>query len=421
MKCSHRKVVAIVILGGILLASNRTVRGADGYEAMGHFTYSSFGPLGEPTYKNVMMFEVRVRGSNWWVRVEPVIECKAGVGFYEASRHTHNSVLMVTALEPAYKPTASPFRTLRAALKESKRDDVYFTSLQPATPRHYSDLFTGPAPFRENPAVPGKRATNSLDNAATAVLLSGECPPVDASYAALLAFAFTPPREKRDGGSKLLPQTWDDGNPRAIRLRRGDWKRLPDPPYLVSSAVYAWAGKESLPDGTLTSISTSDVTDPLEMAARYDVDGVTNVNGLTLPLNFSLTRFDTRQARRVVTTVVASVVSAGLCSSDEALEAEMTAKTFVSDYRLSAEGLKGGQLGYLLNSNALPSVEELKRSRRYQRALASSGVSAPTPYLRWILLCFLAVPPVVLLFWRSLSGRERRTGRSPEQTENTNT
>jgi hypothetical protein len=415
-------IVIRVLLALLLAAWSATMRASGGYEASGYFTYTSFDPSGNPTYKNVMMFDVKVAASNWWIRVEPVIEGKGGVGFYEASLNTNDSVLMVTALESAYKRSESPFQTLRAELKESKKEDVYFTAPHIGTAPNYSDLFPNRAPFREPPTSAGKAATNSMDNIATAVVLKGKYPPSDPSYTALLMFAFTPPDEQNGAGNKLLIQTWDDGNPRKTRFRMATWKQLPDPPFLASSAMYVWAGKELLPDGTLASISTSDVSEPSEMAARYDMDAVTNFGGFALPLSFKLTRFDTKRPREVVTTVAASVVNVSRLALDEPLGVEFPGKTFVSDYRLSAGELKGSHLGYLLDSNPLPAVERLKQTPRYKHTLAAVAATTPRPYLRWVMLAVFAIPPLVLgIFWRKVTDHKSRAGSSPEQTRNNKT
>src|SRR5438552_4177397 len=74
------------ILATLLLASVGVARASDGYEAMGHLTFTHFDASGKPKSKNVMMFDVKVAGTKWRIRTEPVIECMGGIGFFEASR-----------------------------------------------------------------------------------------------------------------------------------------------------------------------------------------------------------------------------------------------------------------------------------------------------------------------------------------------
>ena len=100
-------------------------------------------------------------------------------------------------------------------------------------------------------------------------------------------------------------------NRNKTRLRRARWNQFAESPHLVSNAIYSWAGKQILPNGNLDDISTSDVSKPLEIAARYEVDLATNFSSMMVPLHFKLARFHTDRPEgkepKVVSTVVAKV------------------------------------------------------------------------------------------------------------------
>jgi hypothetical protein len=338
-----------------------TVRAAEGYEAIGHLTSTGFDASAKPTGKRVIMFDVKV-GKTWHVRTEPVIECKNGIAFQEGFNDTNNCIWSLTTFEVAYRPSESPFQNLRRELKRSRKDDVFFTNtpirLPDWAPLHLrralgrslkDDDFTNTSEATSGPVV---------TNAAIATGLTGRYPPMDPSYAAFLWFAFTPPIEQRDGTNGMLLQIWDDGNILSARFRHAKWKPFPEPPQLVSSAVYNWVGKQWLPDGTVAGIETSDVPEPLGTAAQYEVSATTNFSGLMLPSKMALTRYATEAAKdgelRVVSTDVAVVTSVRLLSANEPLAAKLPGLTYVSDYRVSAGRANGAQTRYFLNEGSLP-------------------------------------------------------------------
>src|ERR1043166_1254443 len=453
----------------LLLPPDGRAGPVDGYEAMGYLTHTRFDASSSAASKSVMMFDVKVAKDRWHVRTEPVIECKGGIGFYEASAGTNDSVLTVTALEPAYKSAESPFQALRDELKKSRKDDVYFTNAPFQLPAAISNLLSPPAssgkrvtPRANNVAVavamkgkyppvdpsyvaflwfafmpPDERddGTNKMllqvwddgNPSSVAVAMKGKYPPVDPSYVAFLWFAFMPPDERDDGTNKMLLQVWDDGNPQKTRFRRAKWNQFAEPPHLVSSAVYSWMGKELLPSGGVDSINISDVGAPLEMAARYDVDVATNFSGFVLPLDFRLTRFSTKRLgnteRKVSSTVVASVVKVVRFAAGESLEIEVPGRTFVSDYRLSDGGLKGTPLKYFLGTGSPPAAEQLKGSRMYNGALRVIAASPARASRRWLLVAGLLIPSVVaiLLWMKSVRTRESSGNSSSQQTQTNKT
>ena len=331
----------VVILG----VAGDTGRAAEGYEAIGHLTYTSFDASAKPAGKRVIMFDVKV-GKTWRIRTEPVVECKGGIGFQESFSCTNNCIWALTAFEAAYKPSESPFQHLRSELKESKKEDVYFTNPPLKLPewaaRYSSKEAAGP----------------SVNNVATATGLTGKYPPMDPFYTAFLWFAFTPPSQQADGTNQMLLQIWDEGNPFSARFRRATWTQFPESPNLVSGAVYNWVGKEFLSDGTVAGISVSDVPQPLGTAAHYEVDATTNFSGLVLPSKMRLTRFGTKPSENgkpsVLTTDVALVTSVRLLSPNETLAAQLPGRTYISDYRVSAGGLNGRPISYLLDGGSLP-------------------------------------------------------------------
>src|SRR6266853_57355 len=84
-----------------LLASGGRVHAADCYETIGYLTYTTLDASGKPTGKNVLMFDVRISCSQWHIRTEPVVECKNGIGYFEASPSTNGFILAVTAFADA--------------------------------------------------------------------------------------------------------------------------------------------------------------------------------------------------------------------------------------------------------------------------------------------------------------------------------
>ena len=392
----------------------------NGYEAIGHLTYSRFDVSGKVTHKIVMMFDVKIRGEEWFIRTEPVIEGN-GVGFYEASYFTDDYVMRVTGLNAAYKSSESPFQSLRSELKESKKQDVYFTNNSHRVAATYSNLFSASTQPKRTTIQNKKTNVMQADNVAVAVAIKGKYPPVDPSYVAFLWFAFTTPNEQDDGTNKMLLQIWDDGNPQKNRFRRASWNQFLEQPKLASSAVYNWIGKDLMRNGTLVEITTSDVDKPDEMAARYDVFSTTNFNGLKLPLNFKLTRFMTRRATNgeqvISTTVDGAVVRIKPLKAGEAMGVNLPGKTFVSDYRFSSGELNGADMGYFSNSNALPAIEQMKQTRLFKDRVTDVKKSTQSQSRRWILIGALSFSSLgaVALGIRFISHGQRNKTKTTER------
>jgi hypothetical protein len=318
----------LVLLGGLVCKADAV----SGYEAMGYLVYTRFNLSGEATHKVVRLFEVKVAGPEWRIRTEPVIEGK-GIGFYEISSGTNDFVLKVTGFDAAYHASASPFQDLRRELQESHRAEVCFTNLPPLAMQ--ADYVKAFAP----PRAPDQSNSNSArsDNIATAFVINGSYPPADQSYAAFVWFAFTPPSPLTNNSDRMLLQNWDDGNRLNNRFRRARWNQFPAPPQLVSDAVYGWVGKERPPDGRLRDLYVSDVSKPEDAAATYEVVAATNFFGLTLPVNFKLTRFTPQRSDRgeqvVSSTMTAVVTKLEKLASHELSPPKVPGKTYVSDYR----------------------------------------------------------------------------------------
>ncbi|MCW5555317.1 MAG: hypothetical protein KIS67_24545 [Verrucomicrobiae bacterium] len=371
--------------------------GAEGYAVLGYLTYTRFDTSGQPTHKNVLMFDVQVHGADWRIRTEPVIEGNGGIGFYEAS-HREGVILMVTALETASSESESPFQSLRAELKASKAIEVYFSN--PPPPRAVVSNAVS--------AAVSSRPTVNASNVAVAVALKGNFPRVDQSYVAFLWFAFTSPGDQAHGTSNALLQIWDDGQPQKVRFRHAKWNEFNEAPNLVSSAEYHWSGKQLHPSGRLEEITTSSAKRAGQVAARYEVPTATNFAQLRLPLEFRLIRYAATEAEAgkeiVSSTMVGTVVDCQTLSASPS-DPELPGRTFVTDYRASAEELKGSPVGYLHDSNALPTVEQVKRSKFYLQTLAAVKTSSPRTTFRWMLLALLLVPPVGVIFWKWLAKR----------------
>jgi len=398
----------------LLLALPSHLAAARGYEAVGYVVYAQFDISGNPTYKNVLLFDVKVGAKQWRIRTEPVIEDNKGIRIYEASGGTNDSVLSLSAFEPPSRPVQPLFQNLRSVLKETKKDDVYFSNAPPDL--SIIEAIRSRRAGRSGASLSESVHTNRPANVAIAITRRGNYPMVDMSSIALLWFAFTPPSSEAVTGDKMLLQIWDDGNPTKNRFRRAAWSQFAEAPHLISAARYNWAGKELQPDGILTDIDTSDVDSPLAEAARYNAWSTTNLDDLVLPLDFKLTRFATRRSEsnqtQVVSVATGSVFWLGCLPIGESLELNAQGKTFVTDYRLSSEGLRGMPLKYLINSNQPPDSRQLKQSRLYKRTLAMAKAATPSPYLRWcFLLCSVgAMVPLFIL----ARGRNRLKGKREE-------
>ena len=340
----------------LMAVGNATLLATEGYEAIGHLTYTVLDNGAVVHSKRVIMFDAKI-GRTWRVHTEPVIECKNGIAFEEGFSDTNNCIWLLTAFEAAYKPSESPFQKLRAELKETRKEDVYFTNPPPPTlplPRGVRARSSGAS--QEAPP-----------NVAIATVLRGQYPPAESSYAAFLWFAFSPPSVQREGTNQMLLQAWDDSHIHSACFRRARWKTFAEPPGLVSIAVYSWLGKESLPDGTVARIEARDVPQPLAPAARYEVEATTNLSGLTLPTRIKLTRYGAKPAgdgtRIAVTTDVAVVTSVRRLAGDEPSEPKLPGRTYVSDYRLAAGNLDGKPVRFFLEAGPLPPAKEVEEAK----------------------------------------------------------
>ncbi len=367
-----------------------------GYDALGHLTYTTLDASGLATGKNTLVFDVKVKGERWRVRTEPLIQRKGQIAYFEGGLGPDDCVLMVTAFADPLQPAEPRLEALRAQLRRSSRDEVRSASSTVAVPGVLSNI------LRRAAASAKLNRTNTVNNAAIARAKRGKYPSVDPSFVAFLWFAFTPPSEEADGTSRMLLQIWDDGNPLEDRFRDAEWHEFAEAPHLVSRAVYQWAGRRATPDGRWARINISDVARPAGVAARYDVDVTTNIGSLVLPLRFRLTRFSTdrsaKEAPIAVSTISASVLSVSQLAPSESLEVQVPARTFVSDYRLAETQPAGTSLRYMLRSNSLPAIEQLKKTSAHRRAVRDATVSsAKQALIRWAVLVSLALVPVILI------------------------
>lgn len=410
---SVRRTFAVCLVAAFLVACSEGMYAADGYRAMGYLTYTRFD-ADNPTYKRMLMFEVKVDGAEWQIRTEPVIEKTGGIAYYEASRTTNDSIILLTGFASAYKSAESPFQALRPTLKNLIENDSLSANKSPSPLPALSNALTSEK-SPETAAIvsnllsslgktvgTNRVASNHINNVAEAVAVKGTYPPSDPSYVALVWFALTPPNI---GPDKMLLQIWDDGNRRSTRFRRAKWTQFKEDPQLVSSAVYDWVGKQLLKDGSLETIDTSDVTKPEEMAANYEVETSTNFNGLTLPASFKLTRFTPwrRNNGEQVTssTVVGKVVEVGTFSADGSLEVKLPGKTAVIDYRLSADELKGSSVQYITSSNSLPEEGWIRRTGQFKRSsIAVETTTTRSSLVRWSLFALIAIFPLVWILWK---------------------
>jgi hypothetical protein len=163
----------------------------------------------------------------------------------------------------------------------------------------------------------------------------------------------------------MLLQIWDDGNSLSARFRRAKWTQFPEPPNLVSNAVYNWVGKEFHCDGKVADLPVGDVPQPLSLAASYEVEATTNLSGLVLPSRIKLTRYDTRPAGDgtlvKVWTEDAVVTSVRRLSVDDSSQPKLPGRTYVSDYRLAS--VDGRPVNYFLDAGPLPPAKEVEEAK----------------------------------------------------------
>jgi hypothetical protein len=336
------------LLGVVLLMGlGDSGAAGDGYVVSGHLTYTAYGTAGEPRTKHVLMFQVQMANGGWRIRTEPVVRGPKGIGYYEASGGTNDSVFALTAFQTAMQEAESPFSDLRAKLIETYTEAVFFTNPPPPQmPEELARRFAASEPVQLN----AKPFSSQANNVAIATIGKGNFPPVSPSHIGFLWFAFTPPKGQQNGTKQLLLQIWDDGNPTKRRFRQASWRSFSEPPQLVSSADYIWSGWQLLEDGRQENLQTFDVSDPLATAARYEVITTTNLAEWRLPQHFKLTRYATIQTGpeppRIVSTIVASTVTVRRFSPTEPLQVTVPGKTFVSDYRGP-----GARANYFLDSD----------------------------------------------------------------------
>lgn len=374
---------------------------ADSYCASGHLTYTGLDARGEPVYRKVLLFDLRVSPNGWHIRTEPILQGFGGIGFYEGIGGSNDTVLRRTTLAMAYRPPEVPIEDLRAQVQEIEKEAIEFMQKHPAgqdVPAF--SRFAQAAPRGDSPRATG---TNQLNNDAVASVFSGEYPPTDSSEIALLWFAFTPPKPRAD--RKMLLQVWDDGHPTKHRFRRATWKQFADPLALISEAEYHWPGVEIAPDGTIASIGVQGTA----VAARYEVAASTNVGGFALPRQFRLTRYVSEKpggasssVPRTVSTTSATLARVLVDDRPAAALVPSDGATFVSDFRLSSPDVKGAVVSYVLRSNDLPSVQEVKQSRNYQRVALAARLAGTPLKTRILIVAFLVLSTLILglVLWR---------------------
>lgn len=321
-------------VGAILLVGlGHSANANSGYEVTGHLTYTAYAGAGEPRTKNVLMFQVQAANGRWRIRTEPVERGPRDIGYFEASGGTNDSVFALTAFQTPGQEAKSPFTGLRAHLKETHSEAVFFTNPPPPQmPEDYARLMSPSDPSGLN----ARPFSSHANNVAVASVVKGAFPQVTSSHVALLWFAFVASKAN-EPDSKHLFQIWDDGNRNAIRFRNARWGRFSESPFLVERAEYCWTGYQIFEDGRQENIRTSDVSNPVAIAARYEVIATTNLAGWRFPQHFTLTRYSTIQtgaeSPHIVTTIVATTVAARRFSPPEPLQVTVPGKTYVTDYR----------------------------------------------------------------------------------------
>jgi hypothetical protein len=397
-----RKMCYLGVLPAVCLAAPRCA--SAGYEVSGCLVYTVLDQSRQPSGKKVILFRVSVCENDWHIYIEPALARTNGIAFHDGSLAPPDSTLILTGFPQSRGLVPSPFDRLRAEVQVLKKDEINFSNppvvIPPAIAR-----FLKPAPgtnAASGPTIAGKTAANAGDILAEAAVFKGAFPPADPSYVGLLRFAFVPPGP--GSPQDLLPQVWDDGNPRQVRFRYARWRELAGSSGLIAKAEFQARGKQMAADGKLVDLPDSKKTAVPAIEAAYEVESTTNVGNLTLPLSFKLTRFAPVQPPggqpSILTTDAATVLSVREVTSTEPLNVALPGKTVVSDFRASRE-LNGAPLVYVVDSGTMPALSEVEGGLLYKAA--ARGIRKKNIQAQITLTCLVTVlllPPIVFTLLR---------------------
>lgn len=170
--------------------------------------------------------------------------------------------------------------------------------------------------------------------------------------------------------NNILPQVWDDGHPRSVRFRAAHWERFDAPPGLISRASFFRNESHDVAGrGNVHKDATPNLAHG-SLEAAYEVQSTTNLNGLVLPVSFSLTRYNFPKSpsdrRRIVTTDSVVAFEVRTNKPAEPLSVSVPVRTVVNDFRAAPS--IGTPLVYVIESGQIPGTAEVKQSKLYQRA-----------------------------------------------------
>jgi hypothetical protein len=399
LKVRQRAFVQQIMAILFPLCFSSIAHASDGYRVSGCLTYTLPSPQGQPFFREILLFQIRVLNTNWLVHVEPLRVGRGGIAYWEDHNTADGGVQTVTAFVAASNESPNSLASLRAKLEYKEADEIA-AQVPPLIPAHISS-----AALSTNDAV---TKIHRINNVATEDYFADSIPPTDSSFASMLWFAFVLRRQDlactNEQGNLMLPQIWPDAfRPSVRRFHRAEWETFPGNPQLLRVATFDREGVMFGPDGGRERIVSGPNGPTPE--ALYTAGAVSNISGFYVPMGFALKRFQVSETataagsiQPILCTFGAEVYDAEpLKSSATVLSPSEPGYTYVQDYRLAASETHGRPVSYVTESNQFPTVDQLKTNRFYP-ALASIQ---PSPlresHSRWLILVALAFLPALLV------------------------
>lgn len=347
-----------------------------GFQADGKIIFTAYDGAEQPKFKEEMKFRVSITtGGRWKVRTEPFQKAESGIDYFETYLDTNNLATRVTAFIPLPE-TIQNTKGNQANGNTSNR-----LGMIQSLPEGYLSRESGKS------ASEGKR----LKNDKTAIVRNDQFPPVDSSHSAVLWFAFTKPQTGPTGKTNMLYQIWDDAHGQNNIFRQAQWSQFDEYPFLISKAVYRWFGLKQTPAGGEEVLPTANEADDHQIAARYEVNSRTNIDGQCIPTEFRLLRYvrSGKAAGQALSTTVAKVEKILYLSATETPSTATLSNAVVNDFRAARTGNQN-PIAYLNLSNNVPSYNDLTNSRAYKRQRSAKKASSTATIRTVVIMMFLA-------------------------------
>jgi len=254
-------------------------------------------------------------------------------------------------------------------------------------------------------------------NGAVAEIFGKNIPPPAPHFIHPIWLAFCSADILRDNTVKGLPRFWIAPSTSATFEPTTEWKLSetePLHPLFIKSF-----NDGSMPiysKGVRSDINYDPPYDKGFKDAEFTVNATTNVNGLTLPKEFSLNRYrpmpngTSKEDLRLLSSVSAVVHEVLTQCPLTEFRPEITVPTVVTDYRVSNGGSieEPDGLQYLLQPGAWREVEAVKASDEFRfKALRDQNIASRSIFKKPIFITFLAANLLAFLFvLRSKSKRK---------------